>query len=175
MPSHTLTQEQEQEAQELARRIEAATRDDVLALARLLVSKPEAEIFGQAEFQARDLVHRIGAKVFEVHLAQKNGYRGSGVEYPGCQQAAEFQGYRQKKPLSLFGEVGCQRAYYYCHRCGGLYPWDKTVGLTSKRLTPAAEQMTSMAGVVCNSFAEPAAPHVGRLPRPRPATADEDL
>ena len=89
MPSHTLTQEQEQEAQELARRIEAATRDDVLALARLLVSKPEAEIFGQAEFQARDLVHRIGAKVFEVHLAQKNGYRGSGVEYPGCQQAAD--------------------------------------------------------------------------------------
>ena len=71
MPSHTLTEEQEREAQELARRIEDAARGDILALARLLVSKPEAEIFGETEFQARDMVHRIGAKAFEVHLAQK--------------------------------------------------------------------------------------------------------
>jgi hypothetical protein len=35
------------------------------------------------------------------------------------------------------------------------------VGLTSKRLTPAAEQVASMAGVVCNSFAE-AADHMLR-------------
>lgn len=71
MLSHTLTEEQEREAQELAQRIEDAARADVLALARLLVSKPEAEIFGETEFQARDMVHRIGAKAFEVHLAQK--------------------------------------------------------------------------------------------------------
>lgn len=71
MPSHTLTEEQEREAQELARRIEDTARADVLELARLLVSKPESEIFGDTEFQARDMVHRIGAKAFEVHLAQK--------------------------------------------------------------------------------------------------------
>lgn len=55
------------------------------------------------------------------------------------------------------GEIHCRRAYYFCHRCGhGLFPWDEAVGLTPKRLTPAAEQVASMAGVVCNSFAEAA-------------------
>jgi hypothetical protein len=59
--------------------------------------------------------------------------------------------------LSLVGEVLCWRAYYYCHRCGtGSFPWDEAVGLTPKLLTPAAEQVASMAGVVCNSFAEAA-------------------
>jgi hypothetical protein len=59
--------------------------------------------------------------------------------------------------LSLLGEIACRRAYYYCHRCGqGAFPWDEAVGLTAKRLTPAAEQVVSMAGVVCNSFAEAA-------------------
>lgn len=60
------------------------------------------------------------------------------------------------------GEVCCRRAYYYCHRCGGSFPWDEAVGLTAKGLTPAAEQVASMAGVTCNSFAE-AADHVLRI------------
>lgn len=59
--------------------------------------------------------------------------------------------------MSLLGPVRCVRAYYVCHRCGiGSCPWDDAVGLTVKRLTPAAEQVVSMAGVVCNSFAEAA-------------------
>jgi hypothetical protein len=59
--------------------------------------------------------------------------------------------------LSLVGEIVCWRAYYYCHRCGaGSFPWDEAVGLTPKRLTPAAEQVASMAGLVCNSFDEAA-------------------
>jgi hypothetical protein len=60
------------------------------------------------------------------------------------------------------GPVCCRRAYYYCHRCGtGSFPWDEAVGLTPKSLTPAAEEVTSMAGVAGNSFAE-AADHVLR-------------
>jgi hypothetical protein len=43
-----------------------------------------------------------------------------------------------------------------------LFPWDEAVGLTPKRLTPAAEQVVSMAGVACNSFGE-AADHVLRV------------
>jgi hypothetical protein len=57
----------------------------------------------------------------------------------------------------LFGPIGCQRAYYYCGRCGqGLFPWDVTVGLTPKRLTPAAEEIVSLAGALSESFAEAA-------------------
>lgn len=59
--------------------------------------------------------------------------------------------------MSLLGDVTCRRAYYLCHRCGkGLFPWDQAVGLTPRRLTPAAEQVVSLAGVSCNSFGEAA-------------------
>ena len=67
----TLTVEQEAEAQRLALRIQEAARADILALARLLVSKPEADLFGATEFQARDVAHHLAAKAFEVHLAEK--------------------------------------------------------------------------------------------------------
>jgi hypothetical protein len=66
-----LTVEQEAEAQRLFQRIQDDARDDLLALARLLVSKPEAEIFGATEFQARAVVHRVAAKAFTAHLAEK--------------------------------------------------------------------------------------------------------
>lgn len=76
---------------------------------------------------------------------------------PHCGQAAKFQGYRPKTPIGLLGEVRCERAYYCCGRCGhGLFPWDETVGLTPKRLTPGAERVVSLAGLLSDSFAEAA-------------------
>lgn len=75
---------------------------------------------------------------------------------PTCGQTAEFHGYREKTPTSILGPICCRRAYYYCHRCGGVVPWDDTVGLTPKRLTPAAEELTTLAGTVSNSFEEAA-------------------
>ena len=71
MLSTTLTSEQEAEAQRLAQRIHDQSRADILELARLLVSKPEAEIFGETEFQVREVVHRVGAAALEIHLAEK--------------------------------------------------------------------------------------------------------
>ena len=66
-----LSPELEVKAQELVARLRQETASDLLDLARLLVSKPEEEIFGDTEFEARDIVHRIGAKAFQTHLAQK--------------------------------------------------------------------------------------------------------
>jgi hypothetical protein len=66
-----LTPELEAKAQELLTHLRSKADDELLALARLLVSKEDHEIFGETEFQARDIVHRIGAKAFETHLAQK--------------------------------------------------------------------------------------------------------
>jgi F420-0:gamma-glutamyl ligase len=71
MTPTTLTAEQEAEAQRLAQRIQKETQADILALARLLVSKRESEIFGDTEFQARDIAHRLAATAFAVHLAEK--------------------------------------------------------------------------------------------------------
>lgn len=71
MTPSPLTVQQEAEAQRLFRQLQQASHDDLLALARLLVSKPEAEIFGATEFQARAIAHRLAAKAFTTHLAEK--------------------------------------------------------------------------------------------------------
>ena len=61
----------EAQAQELLGRIRQRADDDLLALARLLVSKPDPELFGDTEFQVRDLVHRIGAQALEERLKKR--------------------------------------------------------------------------------------------------------
>jgi hypothetical protein len=66
-----LTAEQEAQAHDLATRITEALADDVLRVARLLVSKDTRHTFGQTELQLRDLLHRAGAKALELSLAQK--------------------------------------------------------------------------------------------------------
>ncbi len=76
MNPSSLTDAQEAEAQQLLRKLQDAAQPDLLALARLLVAKPEAEIFGATEFQVRDLVHRIGAKALELRLAEKKTATG---------------------------------------------------------------------------------------------------
>lgn len=55
------------------------------------------------------------------------------------------------------GILVCQRAYYYCGRCGeGVLPWDDKVGLTARSFTPATERLVSLAGALSDSFAEAA-------------------
>lgn len=70
-PLSTPQTDLETKAQELAQRIRNRVDDDILALARLLVSKEDANLFGETEFEARDIVHRIGANALEEHLQKK--------------------------------------------------------------------------------------------------------
>jgi hypothetical protein len=155
MLSIPLSAEQEREAKILEAKIQAAVQKEISDLARLMVSKSDRDLFGATEFQVRDIVLRVGAKAYaELLREKKNGYEGSGVTCPQCGQSADFQGYRPLTPLSILGPIPLQRAYYYCHRCGGTVPWDAEVGLTAKRLTPAAEELVTLAGTVSNSFAE---------------------
>ena len=71
MLSIPLSPEQEAEAKVLEAKIQQAIQNEIGDLARLMVSKSERELFGQTEFQVRDLVLRIGAKVFQEHLREK--------------------------------------------------------------------------------------------------------
>jgi hypothetical protein len=71
MAAVVLSREQEQQAQALASRIRDAVDPDILQLARLLVSKNEAETFGQTEFEIRDIVHHLGAAALQTHLGEK--------------------------------------------------------------------------------------------------------
>jgi len=68
MPRLTLTPEQQLEAQALAERILQAARGEALAIAELLVSKPDHQLLGPTEFEVRDHVHRIGAVAIEAAL-----------------------------------------------------------------------------------------------------------
>src|SRR5262249_7256929 len=72
-----LSPELEAQAQELVARLRPQAEEDLLALARLLVSKEDHELFGETEFEVRDLVHRLGAKAYSAHVA--GGKRGRKV------------------------------------------------------------------------------------------------
>jgi hypothetical protein len=63
--------EQEAEAQALAQRLRELVDEELLQVARLLVGKAERDIFGDTEFQLRDILHQAGAKALEEHLRQK--------------------------------------------------------------------------------------------------------
>jgi hypothetical protein len=66
-----LTPEQEAEAVRLAEIIGQKVKEETLQIARLLVSKPDAEFFGKPEFEIRDRVHRIGAFAVETALSER--------------------------------------------------------------------------------------------------------
>lgn len=56
--------------------------------------------------------------------------------------------YRPKTVGSLLGDLGLERAYYHCAHCHqGCCPWDQTLRLSGQRLTPAAQEVLSLAGL----------------------------
>jgi hypothetical protein len=66
-----LPQEQAQRAEQLLESLKAATEADLRAIAELLASKPDDQLFGQTEFQLRDLVHRLGAQALQTAAEQR--------------------------------------------------------------------------------------------------------
>jgi hypothetical protein len=67
---------------------------------------------------------------------------------PHCQESARFVGYRPKHVVSLIGELKVERGYYHCGSCGqGHFPWDDVLRLSPQRLTPAAQEVTALAGI----------------------------
>jgi hypothetical protein len=73
-----LTPEQEAEARRLADTVALKTKEELLQITRLLVSKKDHELLGETEFQVRDLVHQIGARAVEtvVNERKKGGIKG---------------------------------------------------------------------------------------------------
>lgn len=84
----------------------------------------------------------------------KRGYVGASCACPQCQEDARFVNRRERQVLSLFGALRLQRCYYHCRQGGhGYVPWDQELGLGAAALTPAAAEVTSLAGVQ-SSFAQ---------------------
>ncbi len=75
---------------------------------------------------------------------------------PHCGENARFVEWWSKQFVSLFGPVALQFAYYHCKHCGrGCGPWCDKLWLSKGTLTLAAEEITSLAGVL-GSFADDA-------------------
>ncbi len=66
-----------------------------------------------------------------------------------CGASARFVEYRSKNFVSLLGELRLGRGYYHCSQCGhGQFPWDQTLRLSPQRLTPAAQEVVCLAGIL---------------------------
>ncbi|MFO0965715.1 MAG: hypothetical protein U0793_09050 [Gemmataceae bacterium] len=52
----------EQEAKEIEARIRQAMEKEIAGLARLMVGKPDRELFGKTEFQVRDILLQVGTE-----------------------------------------------------------------------------------------------------------------
>jgi len=66
-----LTPEQEAEAERIAAIIEEKVKQEARQMARLLASKPDAELLGKTEYEIRDRVHRLGALAIETALQER--------------------------------------------------------------------------------------------------------
>jgi hypothetical protein len=73
-----LTPQQEAEAQRLFEALQQPFLDEARRLARLLASKPDAQLLGKTEFEVRDAVHRLGAAALQTALEgrKKGATRG---------------------------------------------------------------------------------------------------
>jgi hypothetical protein len=74
-----LPEEQARRAEQLLESLKASAEHDLRAIAELLASKPDDQLFGQTEFQLRDLVHRLGAQALQTAAEQR---KKGGTEVP---------------------------------------------------------------------------------------------
>ena len=61
-----LNEEQEAESQRIYERLRGAFDEELKTMARFMASKPNHQLFGQTEFELRDRVHELGARVLET-------------------------------------------------------------------------------------------------------------
>jgi hypothetical protein len=75
---------------------------------------------------------------------------------PHCSESARFVEYRPKEVIGVLGEMRLDRGYYHCKHCHhGCVPWDAKLRLSGQRLTPGAQELTTLAGIQ-ESFGEAA-------------------
>jgi hypothetical protein len=58
-----LSQEQEELAQRIYQRLQTKMNEELLAMARLMASKADHEIFGKGEFELRNKLNQVGATI----------------------------------------------------------------------------------------------------------------
>jgi hypothetical protein len=71
MPATDLTPEQQQRAQVLYQEALRAAEGEFRQMAEVLASQPDGQLLGATEFQIRDLVHKVGARMIHAELEHR--------------------------------------------------------------------------------------------------------
>jgi len=66
-----LTAEQEREAEVITDILLAVLQVEAKRVGRLLASKENSEVFGQTEFQLRDILHELGVRGIDALLSER--------------------------------------------------------------------------------------------------------
>ena len=66
-----LSAEQEALAQRIYEKLRAKMDEELLSMARLMASKQDHEIFGPGEFELRDKLNDVGAKIVEASANER--------------------------------------------------------------------------------------------------------
>ena len=74
-----LTREQTAEADRIYEELRRASDGELREIARLLASKPDAQLFGATEYEVRELAHEVGAKAMR---AAAGGRKKGGTRDP---------------------------------------------------------------------------------------------
>jgi hypothetical protein len=67
-PDFDLTPEQTADAERIYQVLREATEADHWRMAQLLAGKRDDQLFGQTEYEVRDLVHKTGARAIQAAL-----------------------------------------------------------------------------------------------------------
>jgi len=63
-----------------------------------LVSKKDTEVFGDTEFEARNLVHHVGAVALEERLKKSSAMKDRASTAPGASSPRNSKGTARKRP-----------------------------------------------------------------------------
>jgi hypothetical protein len=66
-----LSAEQEADAQRIFEKLRATMESELLAMARLMAAQPDHELLGRGEFELRDKLNEVGAKVLETAVNER--------------------------------------------------------------------------------------------------------
>ena len=97
----------------------------------------------------RSGMHAIGANMLETLLnADGGGNRGAFITYKQG-HSAQFVDYREKKLLTVLGEVSITRAYYHDKEChSGFCPKDTSLDIVATSYSPGVRRLMSKVGAM---------------------------
>jgi hypothetical protein len=144
--NHSMT---EPEIEELVRHVREGTLQEVEALLREAIRQIQknASSWEQIEKLVRDGSHRLGAGILEAALrAMGNGYEHS-VLACGCGGSLQYVSDRERRVVTLLGDVRLRRAYYRCPRCRATrIPLDERLRIAATDFSPGVQQAVARLG-----------------------------